>query len=97
MSGRSSLVVPNRKLSAGEVGYVAEVAGLESPAYGRGAVASTAKITKRGLYNPYTLSGTIVVDGIVASCHSSWILDGLLPPRVAAPVYQALFGAGRLA
>ena len=27
----------------------------------------------------------------MASCHSSWIADGLLPPRVAAEVYQRLF------
>ena len=51
-----------------------------------GAVVSTAFVSKRGLYNPYTLSGTIVVDGVAASCHSSWILDGLLPPRVAVRV-----------
>ena len=50
-----------------------------------------------GLYNPYTLSGTIVVDGVVASCHSSWILDGLAPPRVLAKVYQRLFVVPRAA
>ena len=62
-----------------------------------GAVVSVTTSTKRGLYNPYTLSGSIVVDGVVASCHSSWILDGVLPPRVAAEVYQRLFVVPRLA
>ena len=58
---------------------------------------STTRSLKRGLYNPYTLSGTIVVDGVAASCHSSWILDGVLPPRVAAVAYQRLFVVPRLA
>ena len=62
-----------------------------------GEVVSVATSLQRGLYNPYTLSGSIVVDGVVASCHSSWILDGLLPPRVAAEVYQRLFVVPRLA
>ncbi len=31
----------------------------------------------KGLFNPYTLSGRIVVDGVMASCHSSSALDGL--------------------
>jgi hypothetical protein len=28
-----------------------------------------------GLYNPYTLSGAVVVDGVLTSCHSSSVLD----------------------
>jgi hypothetical protein len=28
-----------------------------------------------GIFNPYTLSGTIVVNGVLASSHSSWVLD----------------------
>lgn len=31
----------------------------------------------QGLYNPYTMTGIIVVDGVVASSHSSSALDGL--------------------
>ena len=60
-------------------------------------VANATAVVAEGLYNPYTLSGTIVVDGVLASCHSSWILDGVLPPRVAAPVYQAIFAVPRAA
>ena len=29
----------------------------------------------KGLYNPLTLSGTILVNGMVASVHSDWFLD----------------------
>ena len=32
----------------------------------------------KGLYNPLTLSGTIIVDGVVASVHSDWFLDTAL-------------------
>lgn len=32
----------------------------------------------RGAFNPYTLGGTVVVDGVVASAHSSWLLDPVL-------------------
>ena len=60
-------------------------------------VKSTSVSLKSGLFNPYTHSGSIVVDGVVASCHSSWILDGVLAPRIAAEVYQRLFVVPRLA
>ena len=60
-------------------------------------VANKTKIVADGLYNPYTLSGSIVVDGVLASCHSSWILDGLAVPRVAAAAYQRLFVVPRVA
>ena len=63
------------------INHVSDDGALKS-----GTVVSTTRSFKRGLYNPYTLSGTIVVDGVAASCHSSWILDGFLPPRVAACV-----------
>ena len=73
------------------------VARWDGAAFETDVVASKADIVAEGLYNPYTLSGTIVVDGVLASCHSSWILDGVLPPRVAAPVYQAIFAVPRAA
>ena len=40
-------------------------------------VISVALAQDQGLFNPYTLGGTIVVDGVLASAHSSWVLDGL--------------------
>ena len=38
-------------------------------------VARISQIEKQGVYNPFTLSGTIVVNGVVASSHSDWFLD----------------------
>lgn len=40
-------------------------------------VVGVALAPARGLFNPYTLGGTIVVDGVLASAHSSSFLDGL--------------------
>jgi Hint module len=40
-------------------------------------VTGVSRVTKRGLYNPYTASGTVVVNGVVASVHSRWVLDDL--------------------
>merc|ERR1712129_130027 len=50
-------------------------------------------------YNPYTVTGTIIVDGVVASTHSSWILDAWVPDAYTKhlpDVYQALFWPGRV-
>ena len=44
-----------------------------------------------GLYNPYTPSGFIVVDGILMSCHSEWILDPLLSGTRLAPYIQEIY------
>jgi Hint module len=40
-------------------------------------------VNKAGLYNPYTMSGEIVVNGMLASCHSDWVLDPIMPARYA--------------
>lgn len=42
-----------------------------------GEVTSVNYELKQGLYNPYTKSGTIVVNGVVASVHSQWFADAL--------------------
>jgi len=55
--------------------------------------------TLPGLYNPYTLSGNIVVDGVVASAHSHWIFDDYVPDAMLhhlPSLYQAAFYPGRL-
>jgi Hint module len=65
-----------RMLRAGDiaVGQIVWVVidGLE-PAQ----VTAISRVAKRGLYNPYTASGTIVVGGVVASVHSRWVLDDI--------------------
>eukprot|EP00961_Rhodomonas_salina_P298479 3938114-Rhodomonas_salina.1 len=59
------------------------------------AVKSTGQELLPGLYNPYTTSGTVVVDGVVASAHSEWFLEGLVPPRFAPRLYQVLLAPVR--
>jgi hypothetical protein len=49
-----------------------------------------------GVYNPYTMNGQIVVDGVVASAHSRWIFDAIWPDSWISPswlptIYQAIF------
>lgn len=53
---------------------------------------------EKGLYNPYTLSGTIVVNRILASVHSSSALDQFFDAfGIPLPLgYQALFAPVRL-
>lgn len=56
-------------------------------------------VEEKGLYNPYTLTGTIVVNGVIASAHSDWILDYVVPSawtRWLPSIYQALFFPGRV-
>lgn len=62
-------------------------------------VLNTTAQTMQGMYNPYTLSGTIVVDGVVASSHSHWILDDYVPDSALhylPMLYQAAFFPGRV-
>ena len=57
-----------------------ELVYFDGAALKTSSVRATSEVTKAGLFNPYTLSGSIVVDGVAASCHSSWILDGVAFP-----------------
>merc|ERR1719197_2255913 len=55
-------------------------------------VISNIAVIKQGLYNPYTKSGLITVDGVVASAHSDWFLDDLIPASMVGylpTIYQA--------
>jgi hypothetical protein len=69
------------------------VAGVGGKALRLEKVARVALAEHAGLFNPYTLSGSIVVDGVAASCHSSWIMDAAFAALgVSIPAgYQALF------
>jgi len=50
-----------------------------------------------GAYNPLTMNGTIIVDGVVSSAHSDWFLDGIVSPSVQARVYQVILAPARVA
>lgn len=54
----------------------------------------------QGLYNPFTLEGTIIVDDVVASVHSEWFLDGLFDSlditHLLPYAYQVILGPIRL-
>ncbi|GLI61570.1 hypothetical protein VaNZ11_003983 [Volvox africanus] len=58
-------------------------------------------IHAEGLYNPFTLGGTVIVEGVAASCHSDWLLDSAvdmlgLDAGVLPPVYQAAMSPLRM-
>ena len=57
-------------------------------------VAHVEAVTKKGLWAPYTKRGTIVVNGVIASVHSDWVLDSLLEaigrPELLPLIYQVL-------
>ena len=48
-----------------------------------------------GLFNPLTLSGTIIVNGAVASVHSEWFLDSAFDtiggPDLLPAAYQVSY------
>jgi hypothetical protein len=59
-------------------------------------VVSTSVQLDFGVYNPYTMNGQIVVDGVVASSHSRWILDSVWPDSLIdsswlPSIYQTIF------
>ena len=58
-------------------------------------VAAVKQTVATGAFNPLTLSGTIVVDGVVASAHSDWFLDGIVSAEAQGQVYQAMFAPVR--
>merc|ERR1719203_1475571 len=61
-------------------------------------VTKVSSVIRSGLYNPYSLTGNIVVNGVLASAHSDWILDSLLSGHESylPSIYQALFFPGRV-
>ena len=48
---------------------------------------------RRGLFNPFTLSGTVVVDGVVASVQSKWFADGAMDALGLSHLVPALYQA----
>jgi desert hedgehog protein len=58
-------------------------------------VGATAAEAATGAFNPLTMQGTIIVDGVVASAHSDWFLDGYVAADTQAKVYQAILAPVR--
>lgn len=56
-------------------------------------VVATSVRLVQGLFNPFTPAGTIVVDGVVASVHSRWFLDGLMDRLGATHLIPQLYQA----
>lgn len=51
-----------------------------------------------GLYNPFTLSGDLVVNGVLASAHSDWFLDRVMPQSYVSQIpsiYQTIMSPMR--
>lgn len=62
-------------------------------------IVNISRVESTGLFNPYTLSGTLVVNNVVSSSHSDWILDNFLPAAYVPwlpSIYQRLFFPGRV-
>jgi len=72
---------------------------LVSSKHGLQPVTKVEAVQKLGIYNPYTMSGDIVVNGVLASSHSSWFLDDAakkLGLTWATPsIYQAMLAPAR--
>lgn len=82
--------IPSRDVEVGD-GLVVDQAKVVS-------VMAISQVRSRGLFNPYTRTGRIVVDGILASCHSSSMLDGIFH-KFGIPLptgYQIAFAPIRL-
>lgn len=43
-----------------------------------------------GAYNPYVVGGQLIVDMAVHSCHSSWLLEGIISEKYLPYIYEKL-------
>ena len=73
---------------------------LDGQGVGEALVASVARVVDDGVFNPLVFGGLPVVDGVVASDQSEWVLDGVVPAGAVPQlprVYAALFAPLRWA
>jgi len=57
------------------------------------------RVVLKGAFNPYTTSGNIIVDDVVASAHSEWFLDEAVPrsmTRYLPAIYQSILSVNRV-
>ncbi len=89
-------VKPARLVAAGDLLLVA---GPHDNQAGLSAVSNVTRVLKQGLFNPYTLNGRIVVEGVVASSHSGWFLEDVVPSKYShyiPTVYDFLLSPVRM-
>ena len=81
-----------------KVGHYIQVVSQDGKGIYLSKVIAIEPVIGQGYFNPYTMGGNIVVDGIVASCHSSFIFDKMLNTMgISIPGgYQAIFAILRL-
>uniref|UniRef100_A0A383WKW5 Hint domain-containing protein n=1 Tax=Tetradesmus obliquus TaxID=3088 RepID=A0A383WKW5_TETOB len=68
--------------------------------FGLDVVKDKSEEVHRGLYNPFTLSGDLVVNGVLASAHSDWFLDPVMPQSHVShipAIYQTVMAPMRAA
>lgn len=95
---KNSVMMRGKDLLVGM--HVFAAAGGEGPESAASMVQHVGVSAEQGLFNPYTMGGLIVVDGVVASAHSRWVFDGImdavgLTHKIPA-LYQALFAPVRM-
>lgn len=69
-----------------------------TPLAGGGVLACRVAHVSRGIFNPFTLNGLIVVDDVVASAHSDWFLEPFVPAKyehLIPGLYQQIMGPVR--
>merc|ERR1711881_745879 len=63
------------------------------------AVTQTGMVWSKGLFNPFTMSGQLVVNGVLASSHSDWFLDSVAEKlgfvHLLPSIYQTVLAPGR--
>merc|ERR1712188_57604 len=50
---------------------------------------------EKGLFNPFPYAGTLVVNNVLASAHSGWLLEGVMPEMHIPAIYNAMMGPVR--
>ena len=59
-------------------------------------IMSVESVSDVGLHNPYTMSGSLIVDGFAVSAHSEWFLEDYVGARYIPSIYQMLLSPIRL-
>ncbi|KXZ54182.1 hypothetical protein GPECTOR_5g278 [Gonium pectorale] len=85
-------VIHDRRAGAVRVGDVLLVDGDSGSPPALSTVASVDVLLARGAFNPYVRGADLIVDGVVASPHSDWLLDSIAPAwlvRHLPTIYEA--------